>query len=77
MYVQYKTIDIFAPSLCKKICVCNKKVAFMNVGQWSGVFYSPVNLDYRLQKKVLKTCKRNKVFFKQCYLFDDDFLLIL
>jgi hypothetical protein len=36
----------------------------MNVGQWSCVFYSPVNLPYRLEKKGLKPVKRNEVFFK-------------
>jgi hypothetical protein len=56
-------------------CIYKEKVnsALMNVGQWSGVFYSPVKLDYQLEKKGLKTCKRNKTFFEQCYLFGDDF----
>jgi hypothetical protein len=50
--------------------VYNEKVnsALVNVG-WSGVFYSPVNLDYRLERKGVKTCKSNKVIFLQGYLF--------
>jgi hypothetical protein len=32
----------------------------MNVGQWSSVFYSPVNLDYQLEIKVLTLVKETK-----------------
>jgi hypothetical protein len=57
VYGQYKLLTFFAAlSLCKKMYVYNEKSqqCMMNIGQWSAVCYSPVNLDLGLKEWVEK-----------------------
>jgi hypothetical protein len=43
----------------------------MNIGQWSGVFYSPVNIDFGLKEWVEKPV--NETHFLTMLPFDNDF----
>jgi hypothetical protein len=45
------------------------------LGKWSGVFYSPVNLDFSLREWVGKKPVNEANYFKNATFFNNDFCI--